>query len=97
MYIFDLTHFLNENGALRKDLTAEGKEIAGFLTLLVDTVTRKYPLEDTHTNMPCVENTCDGTIRTGVEPINEFIFWCCNKCGREGVVQGWSKTKWDNR
>jgi hypothetical protein len=92
-----MTQFFNEKGVLRKELTAEGKEMAGYLILLVGTVTKNYPLENPHTNIPCVEKDCDGKIGIGVEPINEFIFWCCNKCGREGMLQGWGKTKWDNR
>jgi hypothetical protein len=97
MYIFSLTQFLSENETLRNDLTEEGKEMAGFLTLLVETATKEYPVEKPHTNIPCVEKDCDGRIGIGVEPINEFIFWLCNKCGREGVLQGWSKSKWDKR
>lgn len=71
----------------------EGREMAGFLALIVDAATKGYPDPEPKTGIRCFHQNCDGTILIRVEPRDGFIFWKCIVCGEEGRISDWQKTK----
>ncbi len=96
MFISNLTHFLDKKGNIPADMPKEGREMAGFLAIIVDTATKDYPPSSKSTNIRCIKKNCTGTIETGVDTFLEFIHWHCNKCLEAGRITDWRKTKWDN-
>jgi len=97
MFISNLTHFLDKKGNIPADMPKEGREMAGFLALIVDTATKDYPPTEKYTQIRCMKKKCAGLIEIDVDTKNEFIHWKCNKCSEEGRISDWRKTKWDNR
>ena len=97
MFISNLTHFLDEKGNIPKEMTKEGREMASFLALIVDTATKDYPPAEKYTQIRCLKKKCAGLIEIDVDTKNEFVHWKCNKCTEEGRISDWRKTKWDNR
>jgi len=97
MFISNMTHFLDPQGNIAKEMHKEGREHASFLALIIDTATKDYPPSKKDTEIRCVTKKCTGTIDIAVDTTNEFIRWKCNKCSEEGRIEAWQKTKWDNR
>ncbi len=97
MFISNLTHFLDEKGNIPADMPKEGREMAGFLALIVDTATKDYPPTEKYTQIRCLTKKCAGLIEIDVDTKNEFIHWKCGTCSEEGRISDWGKTKWDNR
>jgi len=40
MYISNILHFLDESGNIAKEMPKEGREMAGFLVLVIDSATQ---------------------------------------------------------
>lgn len=95
MYISNLSHFLDETGSMPKQMPAEGRQMAGFLIMVVDTATKNSG-QQTET-LRCFSKKCNGIITSFKTPDNKEIVWKCSGCSNEGVVNGWQGTKWDNR
>jgi len=71
MFISDITHFLNEQGNIPKQMPKEAREMASFFALIVDTSTRINPSRLTQTDIRCFEKGCQGTTRVEILPSNE--------------------------
>jgi hypothetical protein len=97
MFISNLTHFLDEQGNIAKEMNKTGREMASFLALIVDTATTNYAPSKKTTEIRCLKKKCIGTIDIEVDIVDEFIYWSCNKCTEAGRINDWQKTKWDNR
>ncbi|MCX6288036.1 MAG: hypothetical protein NTY96_13070 [Bacteroidetes bacterium] len=97
MFISNLTHFLDQKGNIPSDMPKEGREMASFLALIVDTATKDYHPAEKYTQIRCLKKKCTGRIEIDVDTKNEFIHWKCNKCQEEGRISDWGNTKWDNR
>ena len=97
MYISNMTHFLDETGNIPKQIPGEARELASFLTLVIDTTTKNSPFTLTQTEIRCFEKGCKGLIKSEVMKENNDIHWVCSKCENEGRISGWNLTKWDNR
>ena len=97
MYISNMTHFLDETGNIPKQMPSEARELASFLTLVIDTTTKNSPFTLTQTEIRCFEKGCKGLIKSEVMKENNDIHWVCSKCENEGRISGWKLTKWDNR
>jgi hypothetical protein len=97
MYISNMTHFLDEQGNIAKQMPKEARELASFLALVVDTTTKSSPRTLKSTDIRCFEKGCLGIISSEILSKNEEIHWKCSKCPNEGVISEWQKTKWDNR
>jgi len=97
MFISNLTHFLDEKGNIPKEMTKEGREMASFLDLIVDSATKEYPPAEKHTQIRCLKKKCTGKIEIKVDTKEETINWQCPICTEAGKISGWQKTKWDNR
>ena len=97
MFISTMTHFLDKDGNIAKEMEKVGREHASFLALIVDAATKDYPPTDKHTDIRCVGNKCTGTIDIAIDVTEEVIGWHCTKCDHGGKIHGWQGTKWDNR
>jgi hypothetical protein len=92
-----MTHFLNEQGNIAKEMPKEARELASFLALVVDTTTKTTPSILTSTDLRCFKKACHGLIKTAVKHDDREIPWYCPECENEGVISNWQGTKWDNR
>ncbi len=97
MYISTMTHFLDEEGNIAKEMHKEGREHASFLALIVDQATKDYPPSKKSTEIRCMKKKCTGSIDIAVNVKEEVIGWHCAKCNEGGKISGWQGTKWDNR
>jgi hypothetical protein len=91
-----MTHFLNEQGNIAKEMPKEARELASFLALVVDATTKTTPSILTSTDLRCFKKACHGLIKTAVKHNDEEIHWYCPDCENEGVISHWHGTKWDN-
>lgn len=96
MYISNMQHFLDETGNIPKQMTKEGRELASFFALVIDTTTKNLPAKLTPTVIRCFEKGCQGLIKSEILGKNDEIHWACSKCQNEGVISHWQGTKWDN-
>ena len=97
MYISNMQHFLDETGSIPKQMTKEGRELASFFALVIDTTTKNLPAKLTPTGIRCFKKGCQGFIKTAIKHDNAEIRWYCPHCEEEGLISEWQKTKWDNR
>jgi hypothetical protein len=93
MYISNMTHFLDETGDIPKQMTKEGRELASFFALVIDTTTKNLSAKLTPTDIRCFEKQCNGTIKSELLGANNEIHWACY----EGVISNWQGTRWDNK
>ena len=75
----------------------EARELIGFLTLIIDTTTKKLSQTLTTTDVRCFQKGCSGLIKSAIRPDTGEIHWYCPDCENEGVISEWQKTKWDNK
>ena len=61
MYISNMTHFLDEQGNIPKEMPKADRELASFLALVIDTTTKIKPTKLTTTDIRCFEKGCQGT------------------------------------
>ena len=57
-----MTHFLDEQGNIAREMHKEDREHASFLTLIVYTGTKDYPPSKKTTEIRCLAKKCTGTI-----------------------------------
>ena len=94
----NLTHFLNSDGEIPKDLPREARELASFLALIVDKVTSCFPMTNAgvDTEIRCRNKGCRGSMIGALDAIDEPIHWYCLDCGHHGEMSNWRKSRWDN-
>lgn len=97
-YTTDLTHFLDERGAISQDLPKQARQLAENLGEIIANVT--VPLrQGQQTNVLCWITTskqpCEGTIEAGFHFDNFDILWHCPKCETHGSISNWENTFWD--
>ena len=92
-----MTHFLDEQGNIAKEMQKRGREMASFLALIVDTATKDYETPIMATEIRCIKKRYTGTIEIGFDTETDAIEWGCSHCDEAGMISGWQKTKWDNR
>lgn len=97
MLITDLSHSLDPNGNIAKEVPKVAQELASFLVLIVDEATRDYEPPIKATEIRCRHRKCAGYIELGIDETDETIGWWCSDCDQAGRISGWQKTKWDNR
>lgn len=97
-YITDLRHFLDEAGEIPAELPQEARELASFLALVVDAVTRSFPDKrwSIETGLTCRSPGCSGEIIGALDSTDDSVHWCCLACGADGRVSGWRESRWDN-
>jgi len=50
-----MTHFLDKQGNIAKQMPKEARELASFLALVIDTTSQKLPTKLTPTDIRCFE------------------------------------------
>jgi len=96
MYISNITHFLDEQGNIPKQMPKEARELASFLALVVDVTTKTMPSTLTPTDIRCFKKGCHGLVKSAIRPTNEEIHWYCPECENEGLLSEWKGSKWGN-
>ncbi|MDA8094643.1 MAG: hypothetical protein M0T84_12200 [Betaproteobacteria bacterium] len=92
MYITDITHFLDEKGAILPR-RGQAKIMVDFLTAAVAHATGG---SQTGLQAP----SCFKCKKALVEPTlakDGAIYWACPRCKAEGRISNWENTLWDLR
>jgi len=97
MYSIDITHYLDEDGNIVKDMPSEAKQLASFVALVVDFTSLNCPDKFTDTKIPCRNGGCFGETLSRYNPETKDIIWRCTNCSHKGVIRNWQNTKWDQR
>lgn len=94
MYITDLTHFLDEKGAIAP-MPAPARRLAEFLGQVVAAATAPVVAEDADSGM-CRCHKCKkkGAVITEIAA-DDAIEWFCENCGQEGRISNWRRSFWD--
>ena len=97
MFITNITHLLNHQGDIPKDMPQEARELASFLTFVIEATTdfdsEAWGFE---TGIRCNQKDCKGMIESWlILEENHEIYWHCPICGIEGIISEWEGTKWD--
>lgn len=95
MYNANLTNFLDKEGNISREIEPKGRELAGFLTLIVEHTTKNMPSILAPTELRCDSKGCHGMINTSIKSNKKEIHWYCPVCEREGEITNWQGTKWD--
>jgi hypothetical protein len=95
MYITNIKHLLEASVKMPEEMPSEARELIGFLTVIIDNATRTLPHTLTSTGVKCFGKGCDGLIKTAVRPDTTEIHWYCPECEKEGLINNWQGTKWD--
>lgn len=96
MYISNLSHFLDEEGNIPMEMHKDGRKIASFLAMVVDTCTFMRPLTKMDINIRCFKRGCHGRVIAELQYPEMEVHWECPSCGNSGRISGWEGTKWDN-
>ena len=91
-----MTHFLDDQGNIPKQMPKEARELANFLALVVDATTKTMPTTLTSTEIRCFQKGCHGVVKSAIRLKKVEIHWYCPDCENEGVISHWGSTKWDN-
>jgi hypothetical protein len=91
-----MTHFLDKQGNIPKQIPKEARELANFFALVVDFTTQNNPSTLTTTEIRCFYKGCHGQVKSALSPDNQKIHWYCPVCDNEGVISHWQDTRWDN-
>ncbi len=105
VWISDLRHFLDENGAIPAEIPGPARNVALYLGSIVAWVTDHRcddPYDDdAWTNVPCRprpgRRRCNGLIWAWLDSDGSTICWECMECGDNGTIVGWERTRWDRR
>ncbi len=96
MLISNLTHFLDDQGNIPKQMPKEARELANFLALIVDATTKTMPSTLSTTDIRCFQKGCHGEVKSAIRQKESEIHWYCPDCKNEGVISHWKGTRWDN-
>jgi hypothetical protein len=95
MYITNIKHLLDASVKMPEEMPAEARELIGFLKMIIDHTTRTLPQTLTSTGVGCFGKGCEGLIKTAVRPDTTEIHWYCPECEKEGLINNWQGTEWD--
>jgi len=94
----NLTHLLDEKGAIPDSLPKQAKKLAGNLGSIVSNVTIEPKLAP-RTNVTCwggtSKNKCHGNIDSSLDLDSFNIIWHCFECGDNGAISHWENSFWD--
>jgi len=93
MYITDLTHFLDEKGAIGPK-SGPARRLAEFLGRVV--AAASAPSVNAGDGIgECRCNKCKkGFVIAAIAP-DDAIEWFCETCGHEGRISNWRRSFWD--
>ena len=95
MFITNLTHYLDPDGNIAKEMPKQARELATFQSLIVDAATKDYEPPIMATELRCRNIKCKGTIELAFD--GDVIEWWCTDCNETGRISDWQGSKWDNR
>jgi hypothetical protein len=90
MYITDLSHFLDEKGAIGPK-SASARRFAEFLGRIV--AAASTTAADGYASQ-CRCSKCKGMITAAIAP-DDAIEWLCPGCGQQGRIANWRGSFWD--
>ena len=88
MYITDLSHFLDEKGAIGPR-SGPARRIAEFLGAVVAAASAPEGY-----TKPCRCRKCKGLVEAAIAP-DDAIEWRCRGCGEAGRIANWRRSFWD--
>jgi hypothetical protein len=95
-YITDITHYLDESGNFPARMPKPARELAAFLTMVIEAATSQFPEEPfVDTDLRCFIKGCHGNISTFLPLMNEVIKWECSDCDCAGTISNWQDSRWD--
>jgi len=80
MYITNMTHFLDKQGNIPREMPTEARELASFLALVVDATTKTMSSILTSTEIRCFKKKFEGLIKSEILGKRDDIHWVCSKC-----------------
>lgn len=97
-WVTNLTHFLDEKGAIPDALPKPARELAENLANLVANATIE-PQLGPRANVTCWstlgKKPCHGRIEAEVSFDLANILWYCIECGEDGAISQWENSFWD--
>jgi hypothetical protein len=97
MYITDIRHLMEASQKMAEEMPSEARDMIGFLTQIIDITTIMLPNTLSSTAVRCNTKGCDGFIKSALRPDTEEIHWYCPMCEKEGLINNWQGTEWDQR
>ena len=78
-------------------MPSEAKELASFLTHIIEASTDFDSESGYSTEITCINKGCKGIIQSRllIEKDHE-IYWQCPECKEEGIITEWEGSRWDN-
>ena len=95
MYITNIKHLLEASQKMAEEMPAEARDLIGILTQIIASTTKTNHNTLSSTKVPCNSKGCDGFIKSALRPDTEEIHWYCPDCEKEGLINNWQGTKWD--
>ena len=92
MYITDLTHFLDQKGAIGPP-SGPARRLAEFLARVVAAASAPPAVEGDGIG-ECRCDKCKGMVIAQIAP-DDAIEWSCKNCGHEGRISNWRRSFWD--
>ncbi len=98
-WITDMTHFLDQNGAIGV-MPDPARKLAKYLASIVAAATNEnYYDEDSAVVVHCRRRPrrkpCPGEIEAFIDPEKDVVLWRCPVCGDNGLIRNWQGTLWD--
>ncbi len=97
MWITDITHFLDAQGAVPKQFTS--RRLVQYLGAIVANVTTAPVQSSCAVDIKCRRRpgrkSCPGTILAAFEAGTNNITWHCSICEDGGLIHHWQGTPWD--
>ena len=98
-WIIDMTHYLDEHGAIVAAPTP-ARRLAEHFAAIVRAVTFDPCGAATESSVRCRRRPgrkpCPGQIRAAITIDDRMdIIWECSSCGDNGVISNWHGTMWD--
>ena len=88
MIISNMTHFLDKEGNISKEMHKEDREFASFLALIVDATTKIHREPITAPEVRGSTKGCNGLINITLSGNYDDIHWRCPDCKVEGRISG---------
>ncbi len=97
MWVTDMTHFLDAEGSVPKQLTS--RHLVQYLGAIVVSVTTAPVQSWCAIDIKCRRRngrkSCPGTILAAFEAGTNNITWHCSNCAAGGLIHHWQRTPWD--
>lgn len=98
MWVTDLRHFLDDNGALIK---GRPRSLAAYFAEIVQAATPRivgaWSLSEVRCRRRPGHKPCTGRIGVRLTDMPLAVEWECPECGDAGIISGWEGTRWDLR